>query len=132
MTFAQMEKYYAVVSLIDQYERMIGQIDGGIAAHRIDAIPGGGRSDPHRMEEQIAKKDRAMTKLAQLRNIRDANLPHVQRTIEEATRRSKPSLRLKRQLLLKMRYEHGRDWPEIAEILKIQHPEEIAYDLLER
>lgn len=131
MTFAQMEKYYAVVSLIDQYERMIGQIDGGIAAHRIDAIPGGGRSDPHRMEEQIAKKDRAMTKLAQLRNIRDANLPHVQRTIEEATRRSKPSLRLKRQLLLKMRYEQGRDWPEISEILKIKHPEKIVWNLLE-
>ena len=83
------------------------------------------------MEEQIAKKDRAMAKLSQLRVIRDANLPYVQRTIEEATRRSKPSLRLKRQLLLKMRYEQGRDWPEIAEILKIQHPEEIAYDLLE-
>lgn len=131
MTFRQMETHAAVVNLIDQYEAMIGQIDGGIAAHRIDAIPGGGRSDPHRMEEQIAKKDRALTKLAQLRNIRDANLPHVQRTIEEATRRSKPSLRLKRQLLLKMRYEHGRDWPEIAEILKIKHPEEIVWDLLE-
>lgn len=131
MTFAQMEKYNAVVSLIDQYERMIGQIDGGIAAHRIDAIPGGGRSDPHRMEEQIAKKDRALTKLAQLRNIRDANLPHVQRTIEEATRRSKPSLRLKRQLLLRMRYLQGRDWPEISEILKIKHPEEIVWNLLE-
>lgn len=131
MTFRQMETHAAVVNLIDQYEAMIGRIDSGIAAHRIDAAPSGRQSDPHRMEEQLIKKDRALTKLSQLYNIRDANLPNVQRTIEEATRRSKPSLRLKRQLLLKMRYEHGRDWPEIAEILKIKHPKEIVWDLLE-
>ena len=131
MTFAQMEKYNAVVSLIDQYEAMIGRIDNGIAAYRIDAAPSGRQSDPHRMEEMIVKKDHALAKLSQLRVIRDANLPAVQRTIEEATRRSKPSLRLKRQLLLRMRYLQGRDWPEISEILKIKHPEEIAWNLLE-
>lgn len=131
MTFAQMEKYNAVVSLIDQYEAMIGRIDNGIAAHRIDAAPSGRWSDPHRMEEQLIKKDRALAKLSQLRVIRDANLPDVQRTIEEATRRSKPSLRLKRQLLLRMRYLQGRDWPEISEILKIKHPEKIVWNLLE-
>ena len=131
MTFRQMETHAAVVNLIDQYEAMIGRIDSGIAAHRIDAAPSGRWSDPHRMEEQLIKKDRALAKLSQLRVIRDANLPAVQRTIEEATRRSKPSTRLKRQLFLKMRYEQGRDWPEIAEILKIKHPKEIVWDLLE-
>lgn len=131
LTFAQMEKFNAVVSLIDQYEAMIGRIDNGIAAHRIDGAPSSKSQDPHRMEEQLIRKERAAQKLKQLQNLRDENLPVVRKTIQEATAMCKPSMRLKRQLLLMMRYEQGRSWTEIEEITKIKQPKTTVMALLE-
>ena len=131
LTFAQMEKFNAVVSLIDQYEAMIGRIDNGIAAHRIDGAPSSKSQDPHRMEEQLIRKERAAQKLKQLQNLRDENLPVVRKTIQEATAMCKPSMRLKRQLLLMMRYEQGRSWTEIEEITKIKLPKITVMSILE-
>lgn len=131
LTFRQMEQYHDVVDLINRYEAMIGQIGSGISAKSLDSVRSGSYSDPHRTEEQVIQKEKALVKLRQLRQIQDEYLPKVEETISEATAKSKASVRLRHQLILKMRYEHGRSWEEIEDILKIRKPATIVIDLLE-
>lgn len=127
LTFSQMEKVASIVNLIQRYEGMVDQIDGGLAASKIDAVPGGRDPDPHRIEKQLIRKEAAMAKLPQLRLLREAYLPRVQETIEGATAGKKPSARIKLQLMMKMRYEQGRSWEEIQHIVKIEDPRKKVY-----
>lgn len=131
LTFRQMERFHTVVDSINQLEAMIAKIDNGIGAQRYDTISRAHGADPHTLENQIILKDKAERMLKLLSGHRDDNLHLIRKTIEEATNRSKPSVRLKQQLLMKMRYEQGRDWAEIETILKINHPEIIVMNMLE-
>ena len=123
LTFRQMEKAAKIAELIQQYETMIDQIDSGLTASKIDIMPGVKDPDPHRIERQLIQKEAALTKLPQLRLLREAYLPRVQETIEEATAGKKPSARIKLQMIMKMRYEQGRSWEEIQYIAQIQEPQ---------
>ena len=131
MTFSQMEKVAAIIDLIQQHETLIDQVDSGIKTSKIDAIPGGSNPDPHRIEQLLIRKENALAKLPQLRRVRDGYMPHVRKTIEEATARiSKPSVRIRMQLIMKMRYEQGRSWAEIEHLMKVQKPRSKVLDVI--
>ena len=131
MTFSQMEKVAAIIDLIQQHETLIDQVDSGIKTSKIDAIPGGSNPDPHRIEQLLIRKENALAELPQLRRVRDGYMPHVRKTIEEATARiSKPSVRIRMQLIMKMRYEQGRSWAEIEHLTKVQKPRSKVLDII--
>ena len=131
MTFSQMEKVAAIIDLIQQHETLIDQVDSGIKTSKIDAIPSGSNPDPHRIEQLLIRKENALAKLPQLRRVRDGYMPHVRKTIEEATARiSKPSVRIRMQLIMKMRYEQGRSWAEIEHLMKVQKPRSKVLDVI--
>ena len=131
MTFSQLEKVAAIIDLIQQHEALIDQVDSGIKTSKIDAIPGGSNPDPHRIEQLLIRKENALAKLPQLRRVRDGYMPHVRKTIEEATARiSKPSVRIRMQLIMKMRYEQGRSWAEIEHLMKVQKPRSKVLDVI--
>lgn len=131
MTFSQMEKVAAIIDLIQQHETLIDQVDSGIKTSKIDAIPGGSNPDPHRIEQLLIRKENALAKLPQLRRVRDGYMPHVRKTIEEATARiSKPSVRIRMQLIMKMRYEQGRSWSEIEHLMKVSNPRSKVLDII--
>ena len=131
MTFSQLEKVAAIIDLIQQHEALIDQVDSGIKTSKIDAIPGGSNPDPHRIEQLLSRKENALAKLPQLRRVRDGYMPHVRKTIEEATARiSKPSVRIRMQLIMKMRYEQGRSWAEIEHLMKVQKPRSKVLDVI--
>ena len=131
MTFSQLEKVAAIIDLIQQHETLIDQVDSGIKTSKIDAIPGGSNPDPHRIEQLLIRKENALAQLPQLRRVRDGYMPHVRKTIEEATARiSKPSVRIRMQLIMKMRYEQGRSWAEIEHLMKVQKPRSKVLDVI--
>ena len=131
MTFSQLEKVAAIIDLIQQHETLIDQVDSGIKTSKIDAIPSGSNPDPHRIEQLLIRKENALAKLPQLRRVRDGYMPHVRKTIEEATARiSKPSVRIRMQLIMKMRYEQGRSWAEIEHLMKVQKPRSKVLDVI--
>ena len=131
MTFSQLEKVAAIIDLIQQHEALIDQVDSGIKTSKIDAIPGGSNPDPHRIEQLLIRKENALAELPQLRRVRDGYMPHVRKTIEEATARiSKPSVRIRMQLIMKMRYEQGRSWAEIEHLMKVQKPRSKVLDVI--
>lgn len=131
MTFSQMEKVADIIDLIQQHEALIDQVDSGIKTSKIDAIPGGSNPDPHRIEQLLIRKENALAKLPQLRRVRDGYMPHVRKTIEEATARiSKPSVRIRMQLIMKMRYEQGRSWTEIEHLMKVNNPRSKVLDVI--
>ena len=131
MTFSQMEKVAAIIDLIQQHEALIDQVDSGIKTSKIDAIPSGSNPDPHRIEQLLIRKENALAELPQLRRVRDGYMPHVRKTIEEATARiSKPSVRIRMQLIMKMRYEQGRSWAEIEHLMKVQKPRSKVLDVI--
>lgn len=131
MTFSQLEKVAAIIDLIQQHETLIDQVDSGIKTSKIDAIPSGSNPDPHRIEQLLIRKENALAKLPQLRLVRDGYMPHVRKTIEEATARiSKPSVRIRMQLIMKMRYEQGRSWSEIEHLMKVSNPRSKVLDII--
>ena len=131
MTFSQLEKVAAIIDLIQQHEALIDQVDSGIKTSKIDAIPSGSNPDPHRIEQLLIRKENALAELPQLRRVRDGYMPHVRKTIEEATARiSKPSVRIRMQLIMKMRYEQGRSWAEIEHLMKVQKPRSKVLDVI--
>ena len=131
MTFSQLEKVAAIIDLIQQHEALIDQVDSGIKTSKIDAIPSGSNPDPHRIEQLLIRKENALAKLPQLRRVRDGYMPHVRKTIEEASARiSKPSVRIRMQLIMKMRYEQGRSWAEIEHLMKVSNPRSKVLDII--
>ena len=131
MTFSQLEKVASIIDLIQQHEALINQVDSGIKTSKIDAILSGSNPDPHRIEQLLIRKENALAELPQLRRVRDGYMPHVRKTIEEATARiSKPSVRIRMQLIMKMRYEQGRSWAEIEHLTKVQKPRSKVLDII--
>ena len=131
MTFSQLEKVAAIIDLIQQHEALIDQVDSGIKTSKIDAIPGGSNPDPHRIEQLLIRKENALAKLPQLRRVRDGYMPLVRKTIDEATTSiSKPSIRIRMQLIMKMRYEQGRSWSEIEHLMKVSNPRSKVLDII--
>ena len=131
MTFSQMEKVAAIIDLIQQHETLIDQVDSGIKTSKIDAIPGGSNPDPHRIEQLLIRKENALAKLPQLRRVRDGYMPHVRKTIEEATAKCKPSARIRAQMVFRLRYEQGLSWQEIQHITGINLPKDLVWKYLE-
>ena len=126
-----MEKVYSILDLIQRYETLIDQVDNGIKTSKIDAIPGAHNPDPHQIEQLLIRKEKALAQLPQLRMARDGYMPKVRQTIEEATAGiSKPSARIKMQLIMRMRYEQGRSWTEIEHLTKTQNPRSKVLDIL--
>ena len=133
LNFRQMEKIVSILDIIQRYETMIDQIDSGwkTESSKIDAMPTSNNPDPRRIERQLLLKEEALERLPQLRIIREAYRPRVQQTIEEATAEiSKPSVRIKMQLVMKMRYEQGRSWTEIEHLMRMQNARSKVLDIL--
>lgn len=133
LSFAQMEKHYRLLEIIDQYKRLLSQYDTSLRAVQLDGMPHTGTYQADKLGEILIRKERALEKLPQLEALAAAEAPQIEETIKTAAGRGRDAI--KAELILRARYQSGRDWPEIADMLcepYAQRVKEFALRRLER
>lgn len=133
LSFAQMEKHYRLLEIIDQYKRLLSQYDTSLRAVQLDGMPHTGTYQADKLGEILIRKERALEKLPQLEALAAAEAPQVEETIKTAAGHGRDSI--KTELILRARYQSGRDWTEIADMIRepyAQRVKELALRRLER
>ncbi|MGN0983063.1 MAG: hypothetical protein ACI4O0_09255 [Candidatus Limivicinus sp.] len=133
LSFADMEKHYKLLEIIDQYKRLLSQYDASLRAVQLDGMPHEGTYQADKIGEIMIRKERALEKLPRLQALVDAEAPQVEETITAAAGRGRDAI--KAELILRARYQSGRDWPEIADMIcepYAQRVKEFALRRLER
>lgn len=133
LSFAQMEKHYRLLEIIEQYKRLLSQYDISLKAVRFDGMPRAGTYQADKLGEIMIRKERAIEKLPRLEALADAEAPQVEETIKAAAGRGRDAIKI--ELILRARYQSGRDWQEIAEMIRepyAQRVKELALRQLER
>ena len=133
LSFAQMEKHYRLLEIIEQYKRLLSQYDISLKAVRFDGMPRAGTYQADKLGEIMIRKERAIEKLPLLEALADAEAPQVEETIKAAAGRGRDAIKI--ELILRARYQSGRDWQEIAEMIRepyAQRVKELALRQLER
>ncbi|MBR2653326.1 MAG: hypothetical protein IKD59_02115 [Lachnospiraceae bacterium] len=133
LSFAQMEKHYRLLEIIEQYKRLLSQYDISLKAVRFDGMPRAGTYQADKLGEIMIRKERAIEKLPRLEALADAEAPQVEEAIKAAAGRGRDAIKI--ELILRARYQSGRDWQEIAEMIRepyAQRVKELALRQLER
>ena len=133
LSFVQMEKHYRLLEIIDQYKRLLSQYDTSLRAVQLDGMPHAGTYQADKLGEILIRKERALEKLPRLEALADAENPQVEETIKAAVGRGRDAI--KAELILRARYQSGRDWTEIADMIRepyAQRVKEFALRRLER
>lgn len=115
MNFSQLERYYQLLQIIDQYQRLLVQYDTGLSASRFDGTRHNRSYHTDRASEMLIKKENAMKKLQKLQALAAAEAPQVEETIKAAAGRGRDAI--KAELILRARYVNGRDWAEIGDLI---------------
>ena len=115
LSFAQMEKHYRLLEIIDQYKRLLSQYDISLKAVRFDGMPRAGTYRTDKLGEIMISKERAFEKLPRLEALADAEAPQVEETIKVAAGRGRDAIKV--ELILRARYVNGRDWAEIGDLI---------------
>lgn len=115
LSFAQMERHYKLLEIIEQYRQLLSRYDADLKAARLDGLPRSGNDHIDRMGELLIRKEKVAAKLPCLLALADAEEPEVEATIKAAAGRGRRAI--KTELILRARYQSGRDWPEIAALL---------------
>lgn len=116
LSFAQMEKYYELLAVIDQYKRLLEQYDTSLKAARIDSVPRGSACQMDRLGELLIQRERAMENLPKLQALADTKASLVEDTIKAVAGKGKNAV--KAELIFRARYQNGRDWAEIGELIR--------------
>lgn len=115
LSFAQLEKHYRLLEIIDQYNRLVSRYETGLRAVHLDGMPHRKNTQVDKLGELMVLKEQAVEKLKRLQALADAEAPKVEETIKAAAGRGRDSV--KTELILRARYQRGKDWPEIADML---------------
>lgn len=115
LSFAQMEKHYRLLEIIDQYKRLLSQYDTSLRAVQFDGMPLAGTYQVDKLDEIVMRKERALEKLLRMQALADAEAPQVEATIKAAADRGRDAI--KAELIMQSRYVNGRDWSEIGELI---------------
>lgn len=129
LTLSQLERHVDLLDMIDQYKRLISQ--DGLRAATYDRPAGGCSYTPDATGQFVAKQEGRRAKLAQLEALEAVQRPEVEKTIKAAAALQTRGA-VKIELALRARYLSGRSWPEIADLLHIQNPAQIAAAVLAR
>lgn len=115
LSFAQMEKHYRLLEIIDQYKRLLSQYDTSLRAVQLDSMSRSGAYRADKLGEIMIRKEQALEKLLRLQALADAEAPQVEETIKATAGRGRDAIKV--ELILRARYVNGRDWPEIGELI---------------
>ena len=117
LSYVQMEKYFSLLQIIDQFKTRINQNKYGVHAQRLDGVPGSGFHEPDRIGAMLADVEKMTAKLQLLEEKRDRMRPEVEETIKTVAAGCGKN-RIRIELILTMRYLSGRDLEEIGAILQ--------------
>lgn len=115
LSFAQLEKHYRLLEIIEQYSRLLSRYETGLRAVHLDGMPYSKNNQVDKLGELMVLKEQAVEKLKRLQALSDAEAPQVEETIKAAAGHGRDSV--KTELILRARYQSGKDWPEIADML---------------
>lgn len=133
LSYKQMESFYRLVVSIRRSQETLSVTDGGLKAYQMNETPGGSRTDNRQPEIMVIHKEKAAAKLPFMKELKNRNLPFIEKTIREATEHCcNPALAIKRKMIFELRYMQGMDWQEITNCLQIKDPEKIIIQALER
>lgn len=130
MDFAQMERHYRILEVIDLYERILSQFDADLRSRQLDGVSHSGYH-ADRYGERLVKKEESMEKLRRLRELATAQTPVVEETIMRAAAGGGRAA-VKVELILRARYQSGRSWSEIAALLHQKSAAQIRNLVLQR
>lgn len=119
LSYPQMEKYYQLLQIIDQFKARIMQQRTGLRAARYDEIPGAGYHERDKIGSALAEVEIMRGKLRQLEERRDLMRPEVADTIAALTAGTSKD-RIRTELIFTMHYLNGRTLEEIADILHMK------------
>ena len=129
MDFAQMERHYRILEVIDLYERILSQFDADLRSRQLDGVSHSGYH-ADRYGERLAKKEESLEKLRRLKALAAAQAPEVEATIVRAAGGGRAAV--KAELILRARYQSGRSWAEIADILHEKNAGQIRNFIIQR
>ena len=129
MNYAQMERQYRILEVIDQYERLLARYDTDLKARQLDGVSHSGyHADQY--GDRLAKKEESLEKLRRLKALAAAQAPEVEATIVRAAGGGRAAV--KAELILRARYQSGRSWAEIADILHEKNAGQIRSFIIQR
>ena len=102
LSFAQMEKHYRLLEIIEQYKRLLSQYDISLKAVRFDGMPRAGTYQADKLGEIMIRKERAIEKLPRLEALADAEGPQVEETIKAAAGRGRDAIKI--ELILRVKH----------------------------
>ena len=130
MNFLQLEKHYQLLQIIDKYQRLLSQYDAGIGAAKLDGMPYSRAQQIDRLGDMLVKKELAEKKLQKLQALAEIEAPQVEKTITAAAGRGRNAI--KTELILRARYQNGRDWPEICDLFHESCTKQIKTLIMQR
>lgn len=129
ISLQQMERYVQLMDVIDLYRQKLAQ--NGLHAAAWDGSAGNHSPTPDKTGEIVAQRERARRKLSELEALAAQMRPEVEKMIKAAaTLQTRGAVKI--ELALRARYLSGRSWPEIADLLHVQNPAQIAAAALRR
>lgn len=114
--YPQMEKYYQLLQVIEQYKARINQQHTGLHVQIYDGMPRSGYYEVDRAGSLLVDVEKMIGKLKLLEEKRDQLRPDVEATITILASGSGKN-RIRTELIFTMHYLNGRELSEIAEIL---------------
>ena len=130
MSYEQLERYFRLLEVISGYEKILAKSEIGLSASRPDAMPRSGEYRSDRMTESIIRREEAQEKLRRLKALAAAQAPEVEATIVRAAGGGRAAV--KAELILRARYQSGRSWEEIADILHEKNAGQIRNFIIQR
>lgn len=113
LNYSQLERHYQLLRIIDQYQRLLAQYDTGLSSSRLGGMPHNRNCQTDRIGEMLIKKENAEIKLKKLIALAEKEEAQVEETITAASRGRNA---IKTEMIFRARYQHGRDWSEIADL----------------
>lgn len=133
LSFREMEHYCHLIQVIQEYRTLLSRYDNTLKACNFDGTPRSSNVRRDQIDELLTKREAALEKLPLLESLEATQRARVEETIRAAAI-GRGRVAVKGELILRARYQNGRSWNEIAEMIhepNVHRVKELAFRSLE-